>query len=191
LDAYGRGYGCEECPENAVCLEGMVEGDLFPPVANDYYWIDYATAAAIDSYFVTSIYPCPRDLCFQPDLTDAIAASTGTTTTASRHRLGGAERPYGTLSTLSSSSSQSLSASGAYSTDLDLLAAAQSSEHNMGRLHLSPPRGGGSRRRSVHKLGVDCLLLANFLDEACQQNTRHKIPIRAPNTSDIRIFMYF
>jgi len=28
------GWGCEACPDNAVCAEGITEGDLFQPIAN-------------------------------------------------------------------------------------------------------------------------------------------------------------
>jgi hypothetical protein len=28
------GWGCEVCPDNAVCAEGINEGDLFQPIAN-------------------------------------------------------------------------------------------------------------------------------------------------------------
>jgi hypothetical protein len=40
------GFGCEQCPTNAVCVEGVVEGDLFQPVPKDGYWIDTQAAGA-------------------------------------------------------------------------------------------------------------------------------------------------
>jgi len=45
---YAKGnykFGCERCPPNAFCPEGMIEGDLFQPIPQKGYWIDRAAAA--------------------------------------------------------------------------------------------------------------------------------------------------
>jgi hypothetical protein len=56
------GYGCETCPDNAVCRAGEKKGDLFMPVPEDGYWLD-RSAVAQNPLYIRSIYKCARATC--------------------------------------------------------------------------------------------------------------------------------